>query len=93
VRRALNGHKAMRTFELLGYTASDLIACLERQFLPGMGWHNMSEWHIDHVVPLASFNIASETCQEFKSAWSLGNLRPIWKAQNLRKGADRDFLL
>lgn len=82
-----------RTLEILGLTEQRLVLHFERQFLPGMGWHNIRDWHIDHIVPLAAFNCQSVDDPEFKAAWALSNLRPAWAEENLRKGAKRVFLV
>lgn len=87
LRRLACGKGGRRTEEVLGYTAHDLRRHLERQFAPGMGWHNMSEWAIDHIIPVAAFDIASVDCPEFKACWALTNLRPLWAADNQAKGA------
>lgn len=80
-------------FELIGYSAKELKAHLERQFLAGMGWENIGEWHIDHIVPLSSFSITGPDDPEVKQAWALANLRPIWAADNLAKRDCRVFLV
>lgn len=80
-------------FDDLGYSAEDLVKHLERQFLRGMSWENMGEWHIDHIVPLASFGPMSANCPDFRRAWGLANLRPIWAKDNFSKGAKRTHLL
>lgn len=81
------------TFSLLGYNGNELRAHLEKQFLKGMGWHNMPEWHIDHIVPLASFTITGEDDPSLARAWALTNLRPVWANDNLAKSAKREFLI
>lgn len=94
IRMCLVGGKAGRSWEsLVGYTLADLRAHLERQFVKGMGWHNMSEWHIDHIVPVASFDITGPDCAQLVRAWALTNLRPLWAKDNLRKGARIQSLL
>jgi len=85
--------KGGRTFDALGYSPAELLAHLERQFTKGMSWENMGEWHIDHIVPLASFELDSLESDAFKRAWSLPNLRPIWGTDNVRKHAKRMTLL
>lgn len=87
------GRPGRRTAELLGYTIAELRIHLERQFLPGMGWHNMGKWHIDHIVPLASFTITGPDDPELKRAWALPNLRPLWARDNIAKGAKVQSLL
>jgi len=66
---------------------------LERQFPKSMTWNNRNEWHIDHIIPLASFTYSSADDPEFKAAWALSNLRPLWKPANLEKGGKRTLLL
>ena len=81
------GRASRRTEELLGYTMAQLKEHIERQFQPGMGWHNMGEWEIDHILPVASFTITSFDDPEFKACWGLANLQPLWRDQNRRKNA------
>jgi hypothetical protein len=85
--------KSKTTEELLGYTIAELRAHIEKQFLPGMTWQNMRQWHIDHIVPISSFVITSEDDPELRRAWALSNLRPLWAKANLTKGDKRTFLL
>jgi hypothetical protein len=79
--------------DLVEFSVVDLERHLERQFVPGMSWDNRSDWHIDHIVPLASFTFKSADDPEFRAAWALTNLRPLWKADNLKKNAQRLFLI
>ena len=90
LRRSLRGAKWE---EWVGYDAARLAGHLERQFLPKMSWENQGEWHIDHIVPLSSFDFTSPDDPEFRAAWALTNLRPLWAKDNLRKGARRSLLL
>ncbi len=83
--------KSWRTF--VDYSLEELIAHLERQFLPGMTWANRGTWHIDHIVPRSSFQYESAEDPEFKRAWALSNLRPIWALDNIRKNAIRTHLI
>lgn len=95
VRRGIKGGSkaGRRTFDLLGYTAADLKAHLERQFLPGMTWENHGRWHIDHRVPLSSFAYETPDCPNFKAAWALTNLQPLWAKDNLQKHAKHLLLV
>jgi len=91
---ALRRGKEGRTWrEAVDYSLADLIAHLERQFLKGMGWHNMGEWHIDHIVPLVSFQITGFDDPSFRRAWALSNLRPLWAKDNVSKGGRVTTLL
>ncbi len=78
---------------LVGYTIKELHAHIERQFVRNMGWHNMVKWHVDHIVPLASFTYETTDDPEFRAAWAMTNLRPVWSEVNLRKHARREFLV
>lgn len=77
----------------LGYTPDELRRHLEKQFKNGMGWHNKGMWHIDHIVPVASFNISSVDCPDFTACFGLHNLRPVWAKENMRKSDRLEFLL
>lgn len=94
VYQALKQRKSGRKWEsIVGYTLADLMAHLERQFLPGMSWGNMGKWHIDHIVPKAVFQYETDTDDGFKAAWAMTNLRPLWSRQNQQKHAKRTHLL
>lgn len=80
--------------DLVGYTAVDLMRHMERQFVDGMSWDNYGAgWHIDHIVPVSSFQIESPQDNEFQQCWALSNLRPLWARENLVKHAKRLYLL
>jgi hypothetical protein len=94
IRLALkNGKARASTFSIVGYSFLQLKHHLEMQFLGGMSWDNYGEWHIDHIVPLSSFNIDSFECADFKAAWGLPNLRPLWAKDNLKKSYKKYHLL
>lgn len=95
IRKSLaHGSKSRRGWQgLVGYTLADLMLHLERQFLRGMTWSNRDQWHIDHIIPLSKFNFSSADDPEFQLAWSITNLRPLWKLENLLKGSQRTLLL
>ena len=71
--------------DIVGYTKEELVTHLENQFQPGMTWDNYGEWHVDHIVPTAHFDITSVDCDELKKCWALSNLQPLWAADNIRK--------
>ena len=90
----LSTGKGGKTSEaLLGYPMTELRDHLQRQFVRGMSWQNMGEWHIDHIVPLASFTITGPADPELRRAWALPNLRPLWAAENIAKRDKRTCLL
>ena len=61
---------------------------LESKFKEGMSWDNYGKggWEIDHIYPLSRFDIKSKEDPNFKKAWALSNLQPLWKQENIRKG-------
>lgn len=77
----------------LDYSVDDLKKHLERQFAKGMTWDNFGEWHIDHIVPVVSFNLSEYGDKEFKACWALSNLRPLWAKENRDKWHRRTHLL
>ena len=94
IKNSLRDGKNGRSWErLVGYTVTDLMRHLERQFLSGMSWDNRGEWHIDHILPLASFKFTRPDDPEFRAAWALTNLRPLWAKDNMRKSDKRTHLI
>lgn len=94
IGRCLRGAKGRRSWQkLVGYTMEDLVRHLEKHFQPGMSWENFGRWHIDHVIPLSAFNFSAPEHLDFRRAWALSNLLPMWASDNMRKHAkiDRDF--
>jgi len=86
MRQCLRENKAGRSWEsLVGYTVKDLKNHIEKQFKPGMSWENMSLWHIDHIIPLNYFNYQTPEDDDFKKAWALENLQPLWAKENCTK--------
>jgi len=86
VRRSLQragSDKTARACDILGYSPDELAEHLESLFLDGMSWQNRSQWHIDHIRPLSSFDLA--TPEGIREANSLHNLRPMWAKYNARK--------
>jgi len=81
--------KAKKTEQLLGCTIEQFRLQIERQFLPGMGWHNMHLWHIDHIVPVSS----ATSIEEAEALNMAGNLRPFWGSDNKKKSAKQTHLL
>lgn len=83
---SLKGAKNGRHWEtLVGYTLSDLMQTLEKEFREGMTWENYGKWHVDHIIPLARFQYDSPDDPEFKKAWALSNLQPLWADENFKK--------
>lgn len=94
VRRSIKTGKNNKSWrDFVDFSVDELRAHLEKQFTKGMTWENLGKWHIDHITPLSSFSFNSPTDKEFKLAWSLSNLRPLWATENQKKSALRIFLI
>ncbi len=76
--------KKQRTMALVGCTAAELKGHIESLFLPQMSWANRHLWHVDHIIPLAKFDLSDPMQQE--AAFHYTNLQPLWACDNLRKG-------
>lgn len=82
------GNKSASTMKLIGCSISNLMSHLESQFTDGMNWGNYGEWHIDHIIPCASFDLTKD--EEQKKCFNYKNLQPLWAEDNLKK-SDRLF--
>jgi len=81
---AVKGYtKSASTMELIGCTIENLQKHLENQFTNGMNWENYGEWHVDHIIPCASFDLSKEENQ--RECFNYTNLQPLWAEDNLRK--------
>jgi hypothetical protein len=80
-----NEYKSASTLELLGCTVTYLIKHLEQRFTEGMTWDNygLYGWHIDHILPCASFDLTDPEQQ--KKCFHYSNLQPLWAADNISK--------
>lgn len=82
---AIKGNfKAGSAVSDLGCSIEFLKEHLESMFQDGMSWDNQGEWHIDHIIPLASFDLQDR--EQFLKACHYTNLQPLWAEDNLRKG-------
>ena len=82
-----NVEKNKHYFDILKYTPEELISHLEKQFTDSMTWENYGEWHVDHRMPISSFNFESVDDDSFIKCWSLDNLQPMWGKENIIKGS------
>ena len=73
---------------LCGYSQVEFILHIESTFKEGMSWENRSEWHIDHILPVAWFREQGIT--DIKVINALSNLHTEWASDNISKG--RNFL-
>lgn len=79
------GWKSGSSVADLGCTTEELKIHLESKFLPGMSWdnHGKEGWHIDHILPLASFDLTD--LEQLRVAVHYSNLQPLWAEDNIRK--------
>jgi len=85
LRKSIHGRPGgLSPVRHLGCSIEGLKKHLEAQFQEGMSWDNYGEWHIDHIIPLASFNLINES--DFLKACHYTNLQPLWAEDNLSKG-------
>ena len=75
-------YKTNTTFNLVGETPENIKQYIENQFIDGMKWDNYGEWHIDHIIPLAS----AKTEEDVYKLCHYTNLQPLWAEDNYKKG-------
>lgn len=61
----------------LGCSIEEFKKYLEAKFKPGMTWDNIGEWHLDHIIPLASYDLTDRI--HFLKACHYTNIQPLWK--------------
>lgn len=71
----------------LGCSIPEFKKYLESKFQRGMSWANwtMDGWHIDHIKPLASFDLSDRN--QLLVACHYTNLQPLWANDNYVKHA------
>jgi hypothetical protein len=88
LRRAIkNNWKAGSAIKDMGCSVEELKLHLESKFQSGMTWNNWGKdgWHIDHIKPLASFDLTDR--KQFLEAVHYTNLQPLWEGDNCSKGS------
>ena len=81
-----------QAISLLGCSIEELKVHLESGFYfhrthGVMSWDNYGEWEIDHIKPLASFNLKNTS--DLAEALHFSNLQPLWRDDNQKKGGSR----
>jgi hypothetical protein len=72
-----------RTEKMIGCKVEELATHLEYKFKRGMNWDNHGKWHIDHIIPCASFDLTDE--KQMMQCFHYTNLQPLWAEDNLSK--------
>lgn len=86
IRCALKGiAKSKSTEALLNISFEKFKTYLEQLFQPGMSWDNYGEWHIDHIIPCAHFDLTDPYQQRI--CFHYLNMRPLWANENIAKGS------
>jgi hypothetical protein len=88
IRHALKDYKKDKSKMLVGCDIPQLKEWLQYQFVDDMNWDNNKEWHVDHIIPLAFFDLTKREEQLLACSWT--NLRPLWAKENRDK---RDKIL
>jgi len=82
-----NGGRTNSSESLLGASFEVVHNHITQLLKPGMTWENYGRdtWHIDHIVPLAAFDLTKEA--EQKKAFHYTNLQPLWAEDNYSKSS------
>lgn len=81
IYQALKGfNKSSSVLKLLGCSIEEFKIYIEKQFKKGMNWENHGEWELDHIFPLAKFNLTRKT--HLAKAFHYKNYQPLWKIEN-----------
>jgi hypothetical protein len=84
MNNAIKGHfKDCSTLKLLGCNLETVRQHLESKFTEGMSWNNYGKWHIDHIIPCASFDLSDPEQQ--RKCFHYTNLQPLWAKDNMQK--------
>ena len=78
-----NFKKIDKTEVILGCKIEEFIDYISKKFTEEMTFENHGEWHIDHIIPLAT----AKTEEDVILLNHYTNLQPLWAKDNLSKGA------
>lgn len=77
--------KPSASLDLVGCTRSELKAHLELKFKPGMTWATYGKWHVDHIRPVALYDLSDPA--QVRACFHYTNLQPLWACENFQKKA------
>lgn len=86
--QSLKGLKLKSAIDLLGCSIEEFKNYIANKFSDGMTWENHGEWELDHIKPLALFDLTN--LEEQKMAFHFSNFQPLWKVDNRAK---RDMII
>ena len=75
--------KSKRCMEYVGCEIEFFMMHLEEQFAEGMTWENYGEWHLDHVIPCAAFDMPDDV--QVAACFNWRNYQPLWQRDNIAK--------
>lgn len=91
LRKAMVGEtRGLSGVRDLGISITEFRAYFASKFKEGMSWNNYGTWHIDHIIPLISFDLTKD--DQVKKACHFTNLQPLWASENHSKGKKMPFL-
>ena len=70
---------------LCGCTRGFLMKWIDKKFEKGMSWKDRSTWQIDHIVPVATFDLSTRDGRA--KCFHYTNLQPLWNDDNHSKGS------
>jgi hypothetical protein len=75
--------KNQKTVDILGCSLEDFKIYIRSKFKKGMTLDNYGEWHLDHIIPLAT----AINEEEIIKLNHYTNFQPLWAKENLSKSA------
>jgi hypothetical protein len=82
-RRGTNQYKKnAKTETILGCTIEEFRYYIAAQFKKGMSFDNHGEWHLDHIIPIAT----AKNQEDIIILNHYTNFQPLWAEQNFSKG-------
>jgi hypothetical protein len=76
-----NFRKNSKTETILGCKIEDFRKYIQSKFKKGMTLENQGEWHLDHIIPLAT----AKTEEDIIRLNHYTNFQPMWATENLSK--------
>lgn len=86
LKNYVKGHykKTQASLKYIGCDIETYIKWLEFNFDENMSWLNKGKiWHIDHIIPCASFDLSKQ--EEMLKCFNWSNTFPLLKKENLKK--------
>ena len=83
IREILGQQKSERCQDYVGCSLKELKQHIESTFVYGMTWENYGQWHIDHKIPCAAFDMSDN--EEIKACFYYKNLQALWARDNIIK--------